>query len=100
MAIYFQLIDQGKEVDFHNLDQEICTMLKTPVSEIFWGGDPDSLNSFNWYDNVGFWLAAGKSLDEVKDIVVKPEFSKNWNNKAIKVIDFLRKFEVKSGNTR
>lgn len=100
MAIYFQLIDQGKEVDLHELDQEICNILETPVSDIYWGGKVSDPRSFNWYDYIGFWLAAGKSLDEVKDIIVQPRLSENWNNKAIKVIDFLRKFEVKSGYTK
>lgn len=83
MAVYFTLNQNGEMVDFLAIDKMLCEQFKVECDKKEW--------FHQWYDLVGFSLAAGLTWDTIRDINSDSET-------MLKVIDFLEdNFTVERG---
>jgi hypothetical protein len=83
----FQLFDKSSSevVSLISVDERICKEVYNvePHSK-YWGS-----TVFNWYDTIGFTIAMGKSLDQVRDHYVKSDVWLEELPIINKVLDFL-----------
>ena len=93
MAICFKLLDKqtGETISLNRIDESICNeVLNVPVDvKSYGGGYVDG--GFNWYDTIGFQIAAGKALGsvELRDHYLKSDL---WAEEApviSSIMDFL-----------
>ena len=86
MANNFQLFSKGSNTAacLFDIDEEICTkVLNVPVDAKNYGG-----NSFDWFNIIGYNIAAGNKLgsQELRDVVAK------WTDNdptGVKVLQYL-----------
>ena len=67
MAAHFNLTrksapDAGP-VNLHDLDVEICALIGEPVHPTRY--------CIGWFDSIGYWLAVGKTWDEIRELHVE-----------------------------
>lgn len=95
MANYFQLIPiNGTEPEgLSHVDERICKeVLKCDPHPKWFGGEV-----FDWYNTIGYWLAAGRTLEDGEGSVrkhFKDDSDDVWKEELPlieKVIDFLQK---------
>ena len=83
----FQLFDKSscEVVSLISVDERICKEVYNvePHSK-YWGS-----TVFNWYDTIGFTIAMGRSLDQVRDHYVKSDVWLEELPIINKVLDFL-----------
>ncbi len=80
----FSSKDTGLPVKLHTIDEELCTLLGVPVHSDNW--------VCYWYDCLGFPLAMGKTLTEIKNDLAK-DLAKSEEKEAytnlIKICEYL-----------
>jgi hypothetical protein len=94
MPSCFQLFKKGESTpcSLAKVDEDICNnVLNAPVHSKFWGGDPSSDNSFNWFDTIGFNIATGKQLGsiELRNHFLDNEFWKEESHVFQKILNYL-----------
>ena len=90
MANNFQLFPKGSNTAarLFDIDEQICTkVLNVPVDAKNYGG-AHSKNSFDWFNIIGYNIAAGDKLgsQELRDVVAK------WTDNdliGVKVLQYL-----------
>lgn len=87
MAGYFQLLNKktGKPESFSFIDEELCNYFHEPI-------DPDKYLA-GWYDSIGFRVAMGKSLTEIRQdfinlMIEDPKHAEGISN-LIKILDWI-----------
>ena len=94
MPSCFQLFKDGEAQSLNKIDEEICNLLGVEVDSICYGGKPNDIKSFNWFDTIGFTIATSDEKflgsQELKDHYTKNSM---WNKeeieKILKIIEYL-----------
>jgi len=83
MPACFQLYKKGslEPECFVDVDNEICAMFDIPVHPVKY--------AFGWYDLIGFWIAVGKTYDEMRTILAEPGW--NYVPELLRIIDWFEK---------